>query len=623
MPQIPLSLFVLLLLSVPSLAAQLGDAADKAVRQERKNLEGTWQLTSLVIDGKERALSKDVVILWILKGSTYTLGLGDEVADRGTWTIEPAAKPGRLDTTSATGDAAKDRPRLGVYELKEDLLKVCTAPAGKDRPGALASAEGTGFELLTFRRLRWEIEREQQSHWVTFLQGPPNVLRLILHLERQDGKVVGGKLDIPDLRQKGLPLGTVENDGRRLTIISPSKSQRFDCDIAPDGRQITGTLKMSGPKEVSQAVTFVRLDTVPDLFSRPQEPKKPFPYREEVVVFENKAAGVKLAGTLTRPKVDGPVPAVVLLSMSGPQDRDETGFGHKPFLVLADYLTRQGIAVLRYDDRGFGKSTGKFLGATTADFAEDARAGVAYLKTRPEIDSKKIGLLGHSEGGVVGPLLASKSPDVAFLVLLGGPAVPGAELALTQTPLFQRLFGATEKQIAFNIAMQKRVIAVLNEEGDDAAAADKIRRAIGEEFAKVSEADRPPLVAMKADFQQQMTPEALPWHRFFLRHDPRPVLARVRCPVLALYGEKDCQVPADPNAREAEKALRSGGNKDGTVKVIAGANHLFQPCRFGSIHEYCAITQTMAPEVLELIATWVRQKTGGQDGRNREERKQG
>jgi pimeloyl-ACP methyl ester carboxylesterase len=358
-------------------------------------------------------------------------------------------------------------------------------------------------------------------------------------------------------------------------------------------------------------VTFVRLDTVPDLFSRPQEPKKPFPYHEESVVFENRAAGVKLAGTLTRPRVEGTVPAVVLLSMSGPQDRDETAFGHKPFLVLADYLTRQGIAVLRYDDRGFGKSTGKFLGATTADFAEDARAGVAYLKTRPEIDPKKIGLLGHSEGGAVGPLLASKSTDVAFLVLLGGPAVPGAELALKQTPLYQRLFGATEKQIAFNVALQKRLIAVLNEEGDDAAAAEKIRRAIDQEWEKVAEADRPPLATMRADFQQQMIPEALPWHRFFLRHDPRPVLARVRCPVLALYAEKDCQVPPDPNAKEAEKAFRGGENKDITVKVIAGANHLFQPCRFGSIHEYCAITQTMSPEVLELITDWVKQKTGG------------
>jgi uncharacterized protein (TIGR03067 family) len=611
MYRIPSALLAFVLVAGPGFSTAPGDATKTSARQELKGLEGTWQLSSLLVDGNKRALPEGVAILLVLKGNDYTIRVGDRVAERGTFTADPAARPKKLDTTSNTGVADKDRPRLGIYELKEDQLRVCVAAAGKERPDELVSTAGSGSELQTFRRLLWETERDPRSHWVAFLQGPPNVLRFIMHLDREDGKVVSGKLDIPDLRQKGLPLGTVRNDGRQLTIVSPSKSQRFECEIAPDGRQITGTLHVgSGPKALSQPVVFLRLDTVPDFFTRPQEPKKPLPYHEETVVFENKAAGVKLAGTLTRPKVKGPVVAVVLLSMSGPQDRDETGFGHKPFLVLADSLTRQGIAVLRYDDRGFGKSGGKFLGATTADFAEDARAAVAYLKTRPEIDPKRIGLLGHSEGGLVGPLVASISPDVAFLVLLGGPAVPGADLALIQTPLYQRTFGATERQIAFNVAMQKLLIAALNEEGDDAAAAEKVRHTIDKEFERVPAEDRPALAHMKADFQQQMTAEALPWHRFFLRHDPRPVLAKIRCPVLALYGEKDVQVPPDPNALEAEKALRRGGNKDVTVKTVARANHLFQMCTFGSIHEYCALPQTMAPEVLNQIADWVRQKAG-------------
>jgi uncharacterized protein (TIGR03067 family) len=605
-----LRIAVPLLLSLSLLGP--GDPAKKGTPQELKSLEGTWELTSLVTGGKEQPLPKDVPVLLTLKGGEFTFGLGDTVMDRGTFTSDPAARPKHIDATSAVVNP-KGGARPGIYELKDDLLKMCVAPAGKDRPAKFASTAGTGVELLTYKRVLWETDTHRQTHWYAFIQGPPSVVRFVMTLERTGDRIVSGTLDIPDLRQKGLPLGTITNYGRKLTIISPSKTQRIEGEIAPDGRRIAGTLKAgTGADAPSQPIVFSRLDKVPDFFSRPQEPKGSPPYHAEDVTFANKAAGVKLAGTLTFPKDRGPVPAVVLISMSGPQDRDATEFGHKLFLVLADFLTRQGIAVLRYDDRGVGKSTGKFAGATSADFAEDAQAAVEYLKSRKEIDPKAIGLIGHSEGGVVAPLVATKSRDVAFLVLLAGPALPGEEVALLQTPLMQQTFGATEKQIDFNMALQKRFFAVLKEEKDDAAAERKVRSAIKEEFGKLPEADRKEMMAVKDAFEKQMVAPTFPWHRYFLSHDPRPVMGKVSCPVLALFGEKDIQVPPGHHAKEMEKALRAGRNKDVTVKVIPRANHLFQKCTFGSVHEYCAIPQTISPEVLELIAGWIREKTGGQ-----------
>jgi pimeloyl-ACP methyl ester carboxylesterase len=348
----------------------------------------------------------------------------------------------------------------------------------------------------------------------------------------------------------------------------------------------------------------------PVRLARPQEPKKPYPYLEEEVSYENKQAGVKFAGTLTLPRSQGPFPAVLLITGSGPQDRDETVFGHRPFLILADYLTRRGIAVLRVDDRGVGGSTGSNADATSEDFVSDTLAGVAFLKGRKEINPKQIGLIGHSEGGMIGPMAAVKSKDVAFLVLLAGPGLPGKDVLVLQGQAILKAKGAAESILAFQRTLQQRMFAVVQEEKENAAAEKKLRQVIAEETAKLSEEDRKALGDVKASAEGQIQTVLSPWFRFFLTFDPRPTLRQVRCPVLALNGEKDVQVDAKENLAAIDKALKDGGNKDVTVKALPELNHLFQTCQTGGLAEYSKIEETFAPAALEVIGDWIVRQTG-------------
>ncbi|NJD20351.1 MAG: alpha/beta hydrolase, partial [Gemmatimonadetes bacterium] len=343
---------------------------------------------------------------------------------------------------------------------------------------------------------------------------------------------------------------------------------------------------------------------------RPQHPKPPFPYRAEEVAIPPGTPGVTLAGPLPLPQGTGPFPAVVLVSGSGPQDRDESLMGHKPFLVLADHLTRKGIAVLRYDDRGVGKSTGSFSTATSEDFAADALAAVAFLKARGDVGA--VGIAGHSEGGLIGPLAASRSADVAFLVMLAGPGLPGEEILYLQGDLIARAGGASEAQTAANRRIQEAMFGVVRTQPDSTAAVTEMQHALQETLASLP-AD------IRRAMEAELTPAALDaqirqvnsrWFRFFLTYDPRPTLAKVRVPVLALNGALDLQVPAEANLREVEAALKRGGNADVTARLLPGLNHLFQTARTGSPSEYADITETMSPAALEAVSSWILQRFG-------------
>jgi pimeloyl-ACP methyl ester carboxylesterase len=331
---------------------------------------------------------------------------------------------------------------------------------------------------------------------------------------------------------------------------------------------------------------------------------------EELVTYENKKAGVKLAATMTLPRGTGPFPAVLLITGSGPQDRDETIFGHKPFLVLADYLTRRGIAVLRADDRGIGKSTGSFFTATTADFAEDAQAGVEYLTQRREVSPRQIGLIGHSEGGLIAPMLAARLNSIAFIVMLAGQGQSGEEVLYAQGQQILRAQGASEAELATQRDLQRRLFALVKTETDPEALDQKVRAILDEHVSKLAEAKKKEAAVLKAGLQAQIQMLKSPWLRYFIRYDPRPALRQVRCPVLALVGAKDLQVPPEANLREIEQALREGGNKDFTVKQLPHLNHLFQTCTTGSLAEYAKIDETVCPAVLELIADWIAKRTG-------------
>lgn len=430
-------------------------------------------------------------------------------------------------------------------------------------------------------------------------------LRLVLKITKNPDGTLTATLDSIDQGAMNLPVDSIviENTTMRFTMKSIGGS--YEGTLSEDKTEVRGTWTQSGQ---SLPLTFKRVTEAAHALhpKRPQEPKKPYPYQEEEVVFANPDAGVTLAGTLTLPRGKGPFPAVVLISGSGPQDRDETVFGHRPFLVLADYLTRRGIAVLRYDDRGVGKSTGDHTNATSADFATDALAAVRYLQTRREIDAKKIGLIGHSEGGLIAPMAAVQAPDeIAFIVLLAGPGVPGEELILLQTELIARANGISEEIIARTLEVQRRVFAVVKEQSDIAEAEKEVRDLLLEELSRLSEEEQKALGLSEAVIEAQIKQILSPWFRYFLTYDPRPTLAKVKCPVLALNGEKDLQVPPSQNLPEIVKALEAGRNSDYAVAKLAGLNHLFQMSVTGAPSEYAQLEETFSPRALAVIAEWI------------------
>jgi pimeloyl-ACP methyl ester carboxylesterase len=377
----------------------------------------------------------------------------------------------------------------------------------------------------------------------------------------------------------------------------------FDGTLNKEGTEIKGDFKQ-GP--ASFPLTLKR-STTPIVMRRPQEPKKPYPYDEEEVSYENKRDGVKLAGTLTLPRGKAPFPAVLLITGSGPQDRNESLLGHKPFLVLADHLTRAGVAVLRVDDRGVGGSTGSINRSTSENFAADALAGVEFLKSRKELDPKQIGLIGHSEGGLIAPMAAAQSADVAFIVLMAGTGLTGEEILYLQAALIAKAGGATDAAVAQNRAVQEAMFKVLKEEKDNAAAEKRMLDDFAKRREAASEAEKKDF--NEQAFQAQVRQVATPWFRYFLTFDPRPALRKVKCPVLAVNGEKDLQVPPDENLKEIEAALKAAGNRDVTIAKLSGLNHLFQTCKTGAPSEYAQIEETTSPVALKTISDWIAKHT--------------
>jgi pimeloyl-ACP methyl ester carboxylesterase len=418
-------------------------------------------------------------------------------------------------------------------------------------------------------------------------------LTLVLHVSADPDGGFQGTMDSPDQGAMGIPASEVVVEGRTLRFAVAPLGVSIAAELSEDGDTLTGRFSQ-GPTEIP--VTFSRGEAAaPD---RPQNPSLPLPYRSEEVTVPNSGADITLAGTLTLPAGTGPFPAVVLVSGSGPQDRDESLLGHKPFLVLSDHLTRAGIAVLRYDDRGVGGSTGDFSASTSEDFASDALAAVDFLRTRRDVAT--VGIVGHSEGGLVGPMAAALSDAVGFVVMLAGPGITGAEIIELQSRLIARAEGATDEMVQLNAAVQAKMFQILQKEPDAARAEPLLKAALTEAAASLPEEESTP-AAIDAQVRQVNSP----WFRYFLTYDPRPTLARVKVPVLALNGSLDLQVPAEVNLREVGAALQEGRNPDFTTRELPGLNHLFQQAETGAPSEYRTISETMNPVALEAVSGWI------------------
>jgi pimeloyl-ACP methyl ester carboxylesterase len=379
------------------------------------------------------------------------------------------------------------------------------------------------------------------------------------------------------------------------------------------------TFRMLGAFEHSKLYIIVSISAerrVQGLFfrpykkpKRPQTPKPPFPYLAAEVSFNNPTDKTKHGGTLTIPKGKGPFAAVVMITGSGSQDRDETIFDHKPFFVIADYLTRQGIAVLRVDDRGVGKSGGDPKKATIEIHATDVSAAVDFLETRTDIDKKKIGLIGHSEGGLLAAIVAAKRRDIAFAISMAGTGVSGAKITVSQVVAIAKASpSATKEKLAKLEVIQKRIVKTAIEQSDAKKLETTLEKALSEAQAlglsKETLTDEQ--IAERAKLE--VTRLTAPWTQSFFKLDPATYWQKVRCPVLALNGEKDVQVDPKLNLPKIKAALEKAKNTDVTIEALPGLNHLFQEAKTGQVDEYARIEQTISPKVLERMAGWIKKR---------------
>jgi uncharacterized protein len=419
-----------------------------------------------------------------------------------------------------------------------------------------------------------------------------------------DGSLMGYN-GIIEFKLSGGPVEVVTLNQDTVCFQELESNQRFIGQLDRDHLIIKGqyaNLNISN----SWALTLLRVDSLP-IPPRPQTPQKPYPYDEENVVYRNESSTMHIAGTLTLPKRREPCPAVLLITGSGQQNRDEEGAFHHPFLVLADYLTRRGIAVLRVDDRGVGGTTrlGPFFDSTTKDFASDASAGVQYLKTRKEIDSKRIGLIGHSEGGLIASMLATETKDIAFVVLLASPA--GGRLRegmLEQDIVEARAKGASDPEAAVIVDWCRRFYEVALTEPDRELARKQMQR-LYDERTKAEKAafEKTGLGGGTLSIDYALTPH----FRCLMGLNPDEFLRRVQCPVLALMGDKDTSGSSKSNLEAIDRALARGENRNHRTQELTNMNHHFQIVDPKNIHGFGEIEETFSPVALDLIGSWIRE----------------
>ena len=440
------------------------------------------------------------------------------------------------------------------------------------------------------------------GYWIDTVSFGPISMRLVLHFYEKD-TVVALDLYSIDQTKQAIPLkGWVRNGD---SIFAKEKRLVMDLSLQYDSlkQRISGVLEQRGTKF---PVIFKPISALPVIL-RPQTPKAPFPYKIEEVSFQNKKAKIALSGTLTLPEKGENLKAIVLLPGSGPNDRDETIFEHKLLWILADSLTKQGYAVLRYDKRGIKKSEGEHAKATIDDFCDDAHAAIAFLRKDKRIDKNNIGIIGHSEGGIIAPMVAAKDKKIAFIVSLAGSVQSGRELLLTQCKLLYQSEGVSEDTIVADSQLRTFVYDEIIKHGNKKEFANILSKALDNYVFNLSEQEKERLSwnsITKANF---VIAHTLPYMKHFIALQPETYINNVKCPVLAVFGEKDIQVSAMENADLMRKCLQKAHNEPHSkVVIIEGANHLLQKCNQCKISEYGHIEETIAPEVLELLFSWLK-----------------
>jgi len=436
--------------------------------------------------------------------------------------------------------------------------------------------------------------------WNGILKVQGTQMRLVFHITKTDSGYLS-TMDSPDQKAFEIPVTSTkfENSILKIEVANLKIEYSGELDAA---HKIVGTFKQAGmvlPMDLSKE------KVEKEIIIRKQEPTKPYPYYTEEVKFKNINDNITLAGTLTLPAKEGVFPVVILITGSGPQNRDEEIMGHKPFLIIADHLTRNGIAVLRYDDRGTAESEGKFGFATTQDFATDVMAAINYLKTRKEINKKQIGLIGHSEGGIIAPMVAAKSKDVNFIVLLAGTGIRGNELLLLQQELIGRAEGASEEELKKAKETNTAAFDIILNNDNAELIKSKLTEFMTQVVKDLPESEKPQGTKEADLVKQQVAQITSPWMLYFIKYNPSLVLKDVKCSVLALNGDKDLQVPSKVNLEAIKNGLQKGGNKNVTTKELPGLNHLFQECTTGSPTEYANIEQTFSPIALNEISDWI------------------
>jgi pimeloyl-ACP methyl ester carboxylesterase len=426
-------------------------------------------------------------------------------------------------------------------------------------------------------------------------------VRLGVNLSIDNTGKMNTLLDSPDQNAFGIKTDTTIIFGDNITIKAKKLMASYEGKMVRGDSLINGKWTQAGQTYDLNLKKLVK----PIVLKRPQEPKPPFPYKSEDITFLNEKANIELAGTLTIPEGKGPFPAVVMVTGSGAQDRDEALMGHKPFLVIADYLTRNGIAVLRYDDRGTAKSKGIFATGTSFDFADDAEAGLMWLRKQPLIDVNHVGIAGHSEGGLIAPIVASRNKNVDFIILIAGPGLTGKEILLAQSELISEKSGLKQEEIIKSHKLNNEIYdAIINEKDNTKAlaAAKKFMVDAIKNETSLTEAEK---TAQISTIDPKLAPLVTPWFRTFMIIDPKDYLTKTQCPVLALNGTKDVQVPYKADLEAIDKYLKIAGNKHYTIMKIEGVNHLFQHADTGLPTEYANIEETFAPEALKAMSDFI------------------